>query len=330
MQPELNSRCDLFIENRELIKSEFRWESAYMYPLGAYILAVKNRRADAELLRECNDLLKAHTGVFSNFRGTSKMATITGLSLSSQRERKLNDILAIYDALKGVLGRSEFMTVIADMLVEMIDQGQREAVIQRTNRIYRRMKEEHPFLTSKEDSPYAALLAMSDRSEDELIHDMEACYDRLRNAPFSKNALQSLSHILALSNVDVSVKCDRVIELYQSLKANGHPYGKHYEISTMGILAMLDVDIAVLTREISEVDDFLKTKKGFGAFGIGAKQRLMYAGMLVSSLYAADFTSMQTAAVSGVMSLIIAQQAALCASMAAASAAAAASSSANS
>ena len=66
------------------------------------------------------------------------------------------------------------------------------------------------------------------------------------------------------------------------------------------------------------MDEWLEHQKGFGIFGIGSKQRMMYAGILTMC----DFVShmqetMNTAALNSVMSLIIAQQAALCASAAA-------------
>ena len=74
-----------------------------------------------------------------------------------------------------------------------------------------------------------------------------------------------------------------------------------------------------------EVDDFLSGQKGYGFFGLGRKQRLMHAGMLVTSDYIGRSDAMNTAAIGGTISLIAAQQAAMCAAIAAASAAAASS-----
>ena len=33
MREELRKRCELFVENRDIIKSVFAWESAYVYPM---------------------------------------------------------------------------------------------------------------------------------------------------------------------------------------------------------------------------------------------------------------------------------------------------------
>ena len=122
-------------------------------------------------------------------------------------------------------------------------------------------------------------------------------------------------------------KCRRALELFDSLKSRGLRYGTGCELATLGVLALLDVEKDILVQDITEADAFLKSRKGFGAFGVGARQRLMYAGMMASCDYVPDLHSMQTAALNGVVALVIAQQAAICASAAAASAAAASSSS---
>ena len=55
--------------------------------------------------------------------------------------------------------------------------------------------------------------------------------------------------------------------------------------------------------------------------GMTKRQRLMHAGLIVTSDYMDQNTSMQAAAVSSTISLIIAQQTAMCAAIAAANAA---------
>ena len=61
-------------------------------------------------------------------------------------------------------------------------------------------------------------------------------------------------------------------------------------------------------------------------WSIGRKQRLMYTGMLVQGEYV-KAGSLETAAINGTISMIVAQQAAMCAAVAASTAAAASNSS---
>lgn len=95
------------------------------------------------------------------------------------------------------------------------------------------------------------------------------------------------------------------------------------------MLALLPTDTDSLINDIIEVDNYLATQKGYGIFSIDKKQRLMHAGMLVSSDYIGNSMNltMSSAAIGATISLIVAQQAAMCAVIAASSAAASTSSS---
>lgn len=76
-------------------------------------------------------------------------------------------------------------------------------------------------------------------------------------------------------------------------------------------------------EDIIAADDYLAGQKGYGLFGVGRKQRLMHAAMIVSSAYKADDgkQAMSTAAIGGTISMIVAQEAAMCAAIAASAAA---------
>lgn len=92
---------------------------------------------------------------------------------------------------------------------------------------------------------------------------------------------------------------------------------------------MLPADQTEIMEDIMAADDYLSEQKGYGLLGVGRKQRLMHAGMLVTSDYmeqSGDQT-MNSAALGGTISLIVAQQATMCAAIAASSAAAASSNS---
>ena len=94
---------------------------------------------------------------------------------------------------------------------------------------------------------------------------------------------------------------------------------------------MLPEDLDVIVTKLIEVDNFLAGQKGYGIFGMDRKQRLMHAAMILCSAYidqSGDHT-MHSAALGGTISLIVAQQTAMCAAIAAASAASSASSGGN-
>lgn len=329
MREALQNRCNLFVANRDIIKSAFGWESTYIYPLCANMYASKGLKADPARMKECRELLKKNTGVFSNFRGTSKMATMTMLSLSENPQLQMERILSVYNKLKEVFWGSEYLTVAAASIAQLAEPKQYDQIAGRTRKIYELMKSSHPFLTTGEDSAFASLLAVMDLDEVHIEREIERCYTTLKSSFFYSNAVQSLSQVLALGEGSAQQKCSRVIALFDYLKSRGYKYGTNYELATLGVLALLQEEIKVLSEDIIQADDFLKGQKGFGPFGIGAKQRLMYAGMLAACDYIPNVHSIQVAALNGVVALVIAQQAAICASVAATSAATASANSSN-
>lgn len=326
----MRNHSERFVENRDAIKSAFRWESPYIYPLCASLYTAKDRDVDLAELEAARGLLKRNAGVFSNFRGTVRMVTATKLALSDDPGLKWEQLAHVYGELKDYFWGSEYLAVASMAIVEMAEPEGYADIVRRTRQLYERMKEAHPFLTSGEDSAFAALLAMSELDDFSIEQEMERCYGLLKPSFFSGNAVQALSQVLALSSRPSEEKCERVTALYGYLYQRGYKYGKGYELPTLGALALLEKDVDTLTGDIMEVDDFLKSQKGFGGFGIGAKQRLMYAGLLTMEDHAPAVETMQAAALKGVLSLVIAQQVAVLASVTAASAAAAAASSSSS
>jgi hypothetical protein len=117
------------------------------------------------------------------------------------------------------------------------------------------MKSEHPFLTSSEDSVFAIMLALSSLSDEEIIRETEICYNALRERFKSRNAVQSLSHVLALYSdgaYTAADRCRNTIALYDALREKGMKYGTEYELATLGTLAMLDCSIEEKVADLDE------------------------------------------------------------------------------
>ena len=219
------------------------------------------------------------------------------------------------------------MPLVATIVAQMAEPAQYDSIVEKTGEIYQLMKKEHPFLTSSEDGPFAAMLAFTERNPQAMNDEVEKCYELLKPKFFSGNAVQSLSHVLALGEGSAESKCSKFETMFDSLKANGYKYGTDYELATLGALSILDVDAKVAVEELIEVTDYLETQKGYGLLGYTKKQRMMHAAMLVSSTYVkkGDVPVMNSAAISGTIAMIAAQQAAMCAAIAASAAASSAS-----
>lgn len=329
MRNTLNTLCENFISNRDTIKSTFSWESTYLYPVCAAIFTDKRQVANTATMINCRDILKNKVGLFSNFRGIGKLAMISMMAVDKEPDEKLKKALEVYSLMKEYFFGSQYLPLASMILTNLVQPEEYSNIAQRTRIIYNLMKSEHPFLTSSEDSVFAMLLATSELTNEQIVEETECCFRLLKSNFFSSNAVQSLSHVLALSEGSPEFKCQKTLELFNDLKVNGRKYGTTYELATLGVLATIEAGSNTIINDIIEVDNFLSTQKGYGFFGVDKKQRLMHAGMLVTSDYINEKNSLviNSSAMGATMSLIAAQQAAMVAAVAASSAAAASSAS---
>ena len=303
------------------MKSAFAWEDGLTHLACAGIFINKEQTTNEEVLLQCKDILKRNTGIFSNFKSTAKPMIVAMLAANENPQLLMERGLKVYDLLKEEFMSSVYLPIAAMIIAQYADEARYAELAQRTRRIYKQMRADHPFLTSGEDSTFCALMALLDKPDEALLGDAEECYKILKSNFFSSNAVQSLSHVLAMCDGEPEIKCQRTMELFQKLKEAGHKYGTSYELPTLGVLAMADGNQDEIVAAMVEIDQWLSEQKGFGFFSsISAKQRLMYAGMIAQQDYIND-KMMQSAAVNGVISLIVAQQAAMCAAITASAAA---------
>lgn len=139
----------------------------------------------------------------------------------------------------------------------------------------------------------------------------------LKSAFFSGNAVQTLSHALALYPGDPVVKAQRTLDLFRELKSRGQRWDTSYALPLLGVIAMTSNDQQAILSEVLDASDWLKTQPGFGFWSsIGSPMRLMYAGMMVNSAIAADSNTNLTSMLTSSIITLIAQQAAMSAAIA--------------
>lgn len=321
MRTELENICNSYIRSRDAIKSVCKWENDLIVAACSATFMNKGMVCEEKKLEDCKKLLKAETGVFSNFRGNVELPMIVFLAASEQPEEKLHKTKKFYEILKTQFSGSEYLVLAASLMADMVPEEQAEQLAARAKTIYRKMKQDHPFLTSSEDSVYAVLMAVSEKSDEVLMEEMEVCYKKLKENFSSSNEVQALAHVLAIADGAAEEKCNKVVALYNALKDSGMKYGKYHELVALGAPAMLPVEKEVLAEDIKTVDAFLAEQKGYGFLGIDKKTRMMHAAMIVACNYEQGDNS-EIAALVGTLAMVAAQQAALCAAIVASTAAA--------
>jgi len=313
MNELLKQKCDLLISNQNVFHDTFMWDPTLLAIIGSIAYVGSQKVADPQKLKECNEIIKKHEGIFSYFRGNSKIPVISKMSLSEDPEKYLLTLKDVYEKLhKNKICGSDYMVMTAIAICELNNAANIDSIIDKTKLILKEMNKIHPILTGDEDMSLVALLAMSDMSIEKIIEETEYFYSAMKSKfTFSNEAVQSLSHIMTLMEGDADSKIQKVFALYDSLKDQGTKYGKSHILSALGAIISAEEQPEILAKDILEVSDYLKKFNGYGTFGIGKDAKLMVATLLVADLYSNDNNAMNVAFINNSLSIIIAQQMAI-------------------
>ena len=310
-----------FIENRDIIKKAIKFESSYIYPVAANIFCAAGVKADADRLAECKKIIKKNAGFASYLKGVVLTPFAAKLCSADNPEAQFEKVMAMYGILKNHFRRSEYLALLATLLAEKTTAEEAERVAARGRALYDMMKKEHPILTSSEDNVMAGFMAFSEKSDAQLIDDSEKCYELLKKKFSDKNAVQTVSHILAMTDGAPEEKVNRMIGIFDMFTAAGHKFGKHYELPMLAAVSVIEADEKELVDTVISIDDLLSSQKGYGALSLDKKTRLMHAAMLAADLYD-DPDNAQAAVSASAIAVIAAQEAAMTDAIVAASVAA--------
>lgn len=329
MNNKLKERLELYSDNVQKIKKDFIWKDTLSKRLAALLYAIEDKNADPSRIRDCHDMIKKNTGLFSSFRGNTAVSIATMLSLSENSSGLLTDTLTVYDMMKEAkFIRSDYLTLAAYRIASDTERSNYGQIVERAKSFYKGMKENHWFHTGKDDYIFSAMLGLSDRNVASGIQRMEILHEQLKSEFRNGNSIQALTQVLVLGG-ETNQTMTRLHTLREQMGEKKLRMDKEYTLSTLGVLSLLPVDTAVIANDISEAYEFLRTQKGFGALSVTKQELLLLSASIVASVYTDDVKDgvITTTVSTSITNIIIAQQMALVASTAAVSASAAAHSS---
>ena len=282
MDRQIESKCLSLAENYRILVAGSKMDFSEMILACAGVYLAAGRKPDPERMKECKKLLKSKAGLFSNFRGSDELLVRSKMALAADPGRWFEDLEREYGRIKSFFSGEQ--TVLAAMI--LAEHGASDGgLAEKTKQIYKDMKQKHPWLTSENDLPFAALMAASGRDAAAVYAEAEEIYEILRkDLRADKDTLQMLSHILAIRNGRADAKCEKLCALAGGLKAAGHSLGRGSRLAILGILADSGLPADALVERICETDDYLKQYKPFrGLFGVGKSCRRMFAVQMVQA-----------------------------------------------
>lgn len=300
MDQQIENKCLQLVENYKILSEGnwFEFQEMLLACAGIYLAA--GVEPDLEKARECKKILKSKAGIFSNFRGSDEMLVRSKMAIAPDPEIYFDDLEREYRRIKTFFSGEQ--TVLAAMILAEQGDSTKEAA-ETTKRIYKEMKDAHPWLTAESDLPFAALMAVSGKDAAAVYAEAETIYENLRGKlKADKDTLQMVSHVLAIRSGRAEEKCEKICALASGLKEAKHSLGRGKRLAILGILADSDLPTDALVERICETDDFLKQYKPFhGLLGVGRECRRMFAVQMVRASLSEEDTlgasAMMTASV---------------------------------
>lgn len=331
MEQLVEQKLDRLIGLFQQVSEQYKWEQSLTNHFTALTYTLNNRNFDKEKIEDVRVHMKKTTGIFSNYRGTSKIIISALLACQYDNPKQEFDKMLNYDKKMKEAGFKNNMylpianyALLATCGEELVDKRIIKAKV-----IYSEMKNNHPWLTGGDDYPLSILLANSDASVNSIIENMEDCYNLLNENGFGKNnGLQLLSHILGFRLEDNKSKVLRCKEIFDKLKENKMKvYSTGYAV--IGFLSILGDKGNDAVEQVIEVVKVLRSTKKYK--WLTKETHLYTAAALVSDVYIENIKGqkdlIQTAIGISIEALIAAQTVAVIAAASSAAATAGASAS---
>lgn len=319
-----------YVECHELLRRGFPWEYTLARQFGALLLAGMPFTPTVEGIKDMRAHMRHETSVFSGFRGVSELL----MAMMLYREpngRELFDRTLLANRLLREAGfrGTTYMPLAAMTLARNYQADRLAEGVARTEQFYLGMKVKHLLITGQDDYVYAVLLASSGRPVESTLAVTEQLYRELSVAGLPRgNGLQSLSHVLALGDEPVGVMVERAVRLYRYLSSRRYRM-KEYRMPFLGVLALVSATPELLADGAIQLEEELRTIRGFGNFSCDRNTRFMLAGSLLVEQQLGGMANEigRTALANSIQAILLAQQAATMAAIIAASSSAAAASS---
>ena len=283
MNENLKNLCDMVSRNFENASAFYMME--YKSAFASYAVTNSDREHSPDKIDEVKQLLKESLGKAYSFgSGAPRMEVLSKALRSDDPAGTVDKIKRNYDLVSKVYSPNAFMAALAVFLTDC--QGDIDTFTAKSTELLKIMRKRHPLLgVSSTDHPVIALMAMSDKSADEMIRESDIIFDGLKkDFKFDKENAYTLSYLLSTYGDPSEWKLKSAAALREELKEQKIKFSSYGSIAMLAPLtaASMRTDRSVIVNDIAEADKYFAAQKGIGGvFGLSESIRHMLAASCV-------------------------------------------------
>ena len=293
MDGKLRARCDRQIDNERALRNMSTLDSEASIKVGSLLYTALDLHVNDDSVYASKKILETKEDFFSNFRGALQALILLRMTAAKEPESYIDTIIDTYKKLEKSTGVSGLFTVLSSVIItEQHADQDIDAVTAKVAELYGDIKRLHPDRTSVSELTYVALMLLSGKADARLEDEKERIYTALKDKmQLSDDAARATTLVLMTSSKSAESKTDEFVDFYNQLSAAGHATGKNQYMSVYGAFADLSFlkELGIPEKEvisaISDVDDYLKTKPGYGMFSIKKDMRKVLAAALTLQHY---------------------------------------------
>ena len=312
MTDAVRERCELLSKNRTAIRTGFLLEKELMSVAAGLIFTTAGKEADIAVMKSCRKTLNKNARLLSNLRDIVELALLSKMALAPSPEKYLDDFLAVYKKVQqGKLLENDFMVLSSILILDLQLQDECDEIISKANELTKRMKKDHPLLTSTDDASFIMFLAISNKSVDQILADLEEGYEYLTKtckARVNPDPAYELCEVLAVSYGDMKEKCDKVMRIFNAMMKRDAEYGSGSAFSSLGAFIDVDAEPETVANEIIGAEECLKKMKGFGGMSMDRRTRVMFASLIVAGIYGRNLEAAGNSIIANTLALVWAKQ----------------------
>ena len=292
MRQSLLERCEAQIHNEAVLRKADRFEFEQLIKFGAFMHASAERESDPRRIKACKLVLQEKALAFARFREPLKYVLQTKMALSDDPIVFIEDVLDVYEQLReGRMQPGEVLAMAATAIVENCPADRRDAVVEKAIAEYEKAAELRSLLGDGPDVLLVILMVMAGKEADQAAGEIRDLLQEMKEKyRLDSNAARYIAMVLVLSDNPVDNKVADLFRLFDACDKTGHATSADNLMVVYTIFADSKYDFGELVTAISEVDEWLKKKKGYGSFGIGGHGRSLFAALLAFEDIDADCT----------------------------------------
>ena len=329
MKTSIKNSCDVFIQNFKVAKNTYKLDGNLPACTSAIVLN-GDVPTDPIRFKEAKEIINKNTHLLSTLgHGNARQVVMAAVAKSDDPEYAFEQIKKIHKMLDNLFLNSDYLVVAAVNIFEYCEPKEYAGAVKRTRELYKKIKKDHPMLTSSEDIPSCVSMACCGRQPAEIARHCEDIFRCLKPHYFSKNNVQFLACLLSVFDGEAQEKADAAYNVHKILKEEKFRFDG-YSLAVEGVISYVvqGSDIKKAIDEMKEVEAYLSKVRGLGNLAIGKKLRRVLAACIVMKEYSkVDVAG--GAAINSIITTIIAQELAMIACIVATTTTAASSSSAH-